>query len=66
VRPKDGAPVSAPCTWGELERGVAHPRAFHLRGLLDRLGVMGDLWADMTDTGYSLERPIAELRRLGS
>src|SRR5690606_27720162 len=37
VRPKPGAPVSAPCTWEELESGKVGPRTFTLRGMAARL-----------------------------
>jgi bifunctional non-homologous end joining protein LigD len=47
VRPKRGAPISAPCTWEELESGRAEPRAFTLRAMAQRLAAVGDLWADM-------------------
>jgi bifunctional non-homologous end joining protein LigD len=47
VRPKPGAPISAPCTWEELARGDAQPRAFTLRGMARRIDAVGDLWSDM-------------------
>src|SRR6185295_4640226 len=31
VRPRPGAPVSAPCTWGDVEGGRVAPRTFTLR-----------------------------------
>ena len=45
IRPKPGAPVSAPCTWDEVESGEASPRAFTLRTMSARLDARGDLWA---------------------
>jgi len=47
VRPKTGAPVSAPCTWDEVESGKAGPRTFTLRTMSNRLEAQGDLWADL-------------------
>ena len=37
VRPKPGAPVSAPCTWEEVESGAVGPQSFTLRNLSQRL-----------------------------
>jgi bifunctional non-homologous end joining protein LigD len=48
VRAKPGAPVSAPCTWDELERGVVGPRTFTLRSMADRVAKVGDIWGEMT------------------
>jgi bifunctional non-homologous end joining protein LigD len=45
VRPRPGAPVSAPCTWEEVESGEAGPRTFTLRTMAKRLEAHGDLWA---------------------
>jgi bifunctional non-homologous end joining protein LigD len=47
VRAKPGAPVSAPCTWEEVESGAAQPQTFKLRDMAERLKAAGDLWADL-------------------
>jgi bifunctional non-homologous end joining protein LigD len=49
VRPRPGAPVSAPCTWEEVERGAVAPRTFNLRNMAGRLADAGDLWANLYD-----------------
>jgi bifunctional non-homologous end joining protein LigD len=64
VRAKGGAPVSAPCTWGEVERGEVTPRTFTLRNLPERVVTVGDLWTDLRRRGRSLTRPTEKLRRL--
>ena len=56
VRPKPGAPVSAPCTWEEVERGAVGPRTFTLRTMRDRIREVGDLWAGMNEKRVSLRR----------
>lgn len=45
VRPKPGAPVSAPCTWEEVASGEVGPRSFTLRTMAERVARVGDLWA---------------------
>ena len=64
VRPKPGAPVSAPCAWDEVERGGALPQTFNLRNLPARLAATGDLWAGMRRRGRSLRRPMRQLQKL--
>jgi len=64
VRARPGAPVSAPCTWDEVEAGRVHPRSFTLNNMRARLKDVGDLWAGMRKQGRSLTRPMAKLRRL--
>jgi bifunctional non-homologous end joining protein LigD len=64
VRAKAGAPVSAPCTWEEIERGEAGPRTFTLRTMAGRIAAVGDLWADMRKRRRSLRLPLERLRRL--
>ncbi|MGH7507702.1 MAG: non-homologous end-joining DNA ligase [Longimicrobiales bacterium] len=54
VRPKPGAPVSAPCTWEELDHGDVDPRTFTLRTMADRIADIGDLWSAMHAHGASL------------
>ena len=64
VRAKRGAPVSAPCTWDEIERGEVDPRTFTLRNMPDRVAELGDLWTGMRRGGRSLKRPTEKLREL--
>ena len=65
VRPRPGAPVSAPCTWEEIERGTVGPRTFGLRDMAARLDAVGDLWGDMHGQAVSLEAAVEALSRLG-
>ena len=64
VRAKPGAPVSAPCTWEELDRGDARPRTYTLRTLGARIAEVGDLWGDMRRHRRSLRSPIAQIARM--
>src|SRR5438552_4978787 len=64
VRAKAGAPVSAPCTWEELERCKVCPRSFTLRTMAQRIVDVGDLWSDMLTSKRSLRKPIERLREL--
>jgi len=63
VRARAGAPVSAPCTWDEIERGSVGPQTFTLRTLPARVAEVGDLWADMRPSGVSLREAHSQLRR---
>ena len=56
VRPKPGAPVSAPCSWEEIEQGRVGPRTFTLRTMAERVAKVGDVWSDMPERGASLGR----------
>jgi bifunctional non-homologous end joining protein LigD len=64
VRAKPGAPVSAPCTWEELERGQVGPQTFTLRSMPGRIADVGDLWSDLNKHKGSLRRPLEQLRTL--
>jgi DNA primase len=62
VRPKPGAPVSAPCTWAEVASREANPRAFTLRGMASRIDEVGDLWSEMR--AHSLDRALERLHQM--
>jgi bifunctional non-homologous end joining protein LigD len=64
VRARTGAPVSAPCTWAEVESGTIGPRTFNLRNMGARVSEVGDLWKDMRRRGRSLRRAAERLRKL--
>jgi len=64
VRARPGAPVSAPCTWEEIESGTVGPRSLTLRNMADRIESVGDLWSGMRRRRRSLQRPMQTLRSL--
>ncbi len=47
LRAKPGAPVSAPCTWEEVERGEIGPQSVTMQTMPGRLKKAGDLWAQL-------------------
>jgi bifunctional non-homologous end joining protein LigD len=63
VRAKAGAPVSAPCTWEQVERGDADPQAFTMRNLAQRIERVGDPWADYSQRGFALATRIKRLSK---
>jgi bifunctional non-homologous end joining protein LigD len=63
VRARPGAPVSAPCTWEEVERGDVHPKSFTLRMMEKRVADVGDLWAGLLKSKRSLQKAIHRLHR---
>jgi bifunctional non-homologous end joining protein LigD len=62
VRAKPDAPVSAPCTWEEIERGEVTPRSFTMRTMASRIAAKGDLWSDMGSRRQSLAGAIERLK----
>jgi bifunctional non-homologous end joining protein LigD len=64
VRARPGAPVSAPCTWDEVDSGAVGPRTLTLRDMPARIAAVGDVWADLPQRRRSLRRPIERLGRL--
>jgi bifunctional non-homologous end joining protein LigD len=61
VRARPGAPVSAPCTWEEVERGEVHPKSFTLRTMGQRVAEVGDLWFELLRKKRSLRGPLERL-----
>lgn len=61
VRARAGAPVSAPCTWEELEQGTVGPKTFTLRTMVQRVAEVGDLWADLLKKKHSLKSALKKL-----
>lgn len=64
VRARPGAPVSAPCTWEEVEKGEVGPKTFTLRTMAQRIAVAGDLWSDMLKKKKSLTRARERLGKI--
>ena len=63
VRARPTAPISAPCTWAEVESGAVGPTTFTLRTMVKRTDRVGDLWAAMHDAAQSLRGAIRELQK---
>ena len=61
VRAKPGGPVSAPCTWEELEQGAVGPKTFTLRTMAQRVADVGDLWSDLLKKKRSLNSAMKKL-----
>jgi bifunctional non-homologous end joining protein LigD len=64
VRAFRGAPVSAPCSWEEIEQGEVGPRTFTLRTMASRVDRVGELWAEIHRRPRSVRRAAARLAGL--
>lgn len=64
VRARQGAPVSAPCTWAEVECGEVSPRSFTIRNMAKRIASVGDLWSELLKTKRSLRLPLERLGKM--
>jgi bifunctional non-homologous end joining protein LigD len=62
IRPRDGAPVSAPLSWDELALGLA-PAQFTIKTMRARLDRVGDLWNGVLGPGIDMERCVAALQQ---
>ncbi|KYO68058.1 non-homologous end-joining DNA ligase [Thermovenabulum gondwanense] len=59
-RPLPGAPVSAPVTWEELEKGVL-PDAFNIRNMPERLKKVGDLFQGVLKEKQKIDKWIVKI-----
>ncbi|HEX6462922.1 MAG TPA: non-homologous end-joining DNA ligase [Vicinamibacterales bacterium] len=66
VRARPAAPISAPCTWQEIERGDVGPRTVTLRTIRARVKSVGDPWGGMHGCRQRLEPAIERLKGLQS
>ncbi len=55
LRPRPGAPVSAPVHWDELKKGLT-PTAFTLQNMRKRLDAEGDIWKGIFDRRVDMEK----------
>ena len=61
VRPRNGAPVSAPATWEEVESGTIGPATFTIKMMEKRIADAGDLWSALFVERQSLREPMEML-----
>jgi bifunctional non-homologous end joining protein LigD len=63
VRPRPGAPVSAPLNWAEVERKKISPQDFTIRNIMRRLARKGDLFEPVLGGGQTLAAALHELEK---
>ncbi|KIC62700.1 DNA ligase D [Chryseobacterium taiwanense] len=63
IRPKPGAPVSAPLEWTEVKKGL-HPTDFTIRNMAERLQEKGDLFKPVLGKGIDLIKAITALENV--
>lgn len=64
VRPKGGAPVSAPLEWAEVERRKITPRDFTIKNMMRRLERRGDLFRPVLSGRQKLDEAFEAARAL--
>jgi bifunctional non-homologous end joining protein LigD len=64
VRPREGAPVSAPLTWREVELKRITPQDFTIENMLARVRSKGDLFADVLKNKQTLGDALKKLASL--
>lgn len=62
VRPKAGAPVSAPLVWDEVEKKKISIKDFTIENMLERVGKKGDLFKAVLTDKQSLEEAFEKVK----
>lgn len=60
LRPRMGAPVSAPLEWGEVNENLS-PLNFTIKNIFNRLEKKGDLWKPVIGKGVNLDKIIKKI-----
>lgn len=60
LRPRPGAPVSAPVHWDEVKKGLT-PTSFNIKNMPKRLEKVGDLWQDIFDNRVDMEKILGQM-----
>ena len=63
LRPKPGAPVSAPLHWDEVKKGL-RMTDFNIFNMVQRLKEVGDIFKPVIGKGINMEKAIKKLERL--
>ncbi|MGZ3593629.1 MAG: DNA ligase D [Syntrophales bacterium] len=62
LRPRKGAPVSAPLKWEEVNEDLS-PANFHIRNMAKRIDKIGDIWKGVLRGGVDMESCLKRLTR---
>ena len=62
LRPRRGAPVSAPLRWEEVNEDLS-PTNFHIRNMAKRIDKVGDIWKGVLRGGVDIESCLERLAR---
>ncbi|HYN84402.1 MAG TPA: non-homologous end-joining DNA ligase [Pyrinomonadaceae bacterium] len=65
VRPRPGAPVSAPLLWSEVERARITPRDFTIKNIMRRVRAKGDLFRPVLERRQSLTEALRRVEETG-
>lgn len=63
VRPREGAPVSTPLRWSEVNEKL-NPADFTIKNIEKRLSKTGDLWKPVLGKGIDMEKSLDRLQKL--